>query len=240
MYPGYLQDRKYLGFAVSKDTECGTKLVLIINQFGATFLLILKKPKNQIRKFYVQAMLIFSIGTTILPVAGPSFAVVYPVPQQIVTVTRNRNDLNSILSKVLFKYEIATSNISSREITLDDLVLKLRAAFIPTGFEELPESTKFSYDMEQGRGLKNQARKVWQNPKAKKEILSMLEKFDKEDREIQEKSLKGFRKLTELKNSGPGPRVFVYRGKNEKPTVVGFCMRNDLDATIKKLKNKFN
>ena len=66
----------------------------------------------------------------------------------------------------------------------------------------------------------------------------ILEKFDKDDRQIQEKPLEGFRKLTELKNSGPGPRVFIYRGKNEKPTVVGFCMRNDLDGTIKKLKNK--
>jgi len=215
MYPGYLQDRKYLGFAVYNDTECGTKLVLIIDQFGSTSILRLKISKNQIRKLYVQAILIFSIGTTILPVAGPSFAVVYAVPQQIVTVTRN--NLNSIL-------------------------LQLRAGFTPNkaGFDELPDSIKFSYYMEQGRGLKKQARKVWQNPKAKKEILSMLEKFDKEDRQIEEKPLEGFRKLTELKNSGPGPRVFLYRGKNEKPTVVGFCMRNDLDATIKKLKNKFN
>ena len=94
--------------------------------------------------------------------------------------------------------------------------------------------------MDQGRGLKKQARKVWHNPKAKKEILSILEKFDNEDGQVQEKPLEGFRKLTELKNSGPRPRVFVYRGKNAKPTVIGFCMRNDLDATIKKLKNKFN
>lgn len=68
----------------------------------------------------------------------------------------------------------------------------------------------------------------------------MLEKFNKEDGEIQEKPLEGFRKLTELKNSGPGPRVFLYRGKNEKPTLVGFCMRNDLKDAIKKLKTKFN
>ena len=98
MYPGYLQDQKSLGFTISKDTECGTQLVLVINQFSATSLLRLKKPKNQIRKLYVQAMLIFSIGTTILPVAGPAFSVVLRVPQQIVTVTLTRNDLNSILS----------------------------------------------------------------------------------------------------------------------------------------------
>lgn len=149
MYPGYLQDRKSLGFTISKDTECGTQLVLVINQFGATSLLRLKKPKNQIRKLYVQAMLIFSIGTTILPVAGPAFAVVLRVPQQIVTVTLNRNDLNSILSQVHFKYGIAPSNILSRQMTLYDVILKLRAGFISdkAGFEELPDSEKFSYDM---------------------------------------------------------------------------------------------
>jgi len=219
MYINFGQDRKALGFKISKDTECGTKLVLIINQFGPTSLLILKKPKNQIRKLYAQAMLIFTLSTTILPVAGSEFAVVYSVPNQTVTVIQNPNDqnLNSILSQ-------------------------LRAGFTPdtnkAGFDELPDSTNFSYDMEQGRGLKKQAKKVWRNPKAKKEILNMLERFDNE--EIQEKPLEGFRKLTELKNSPSGPRVFVYRGKNENPTVVGFSMRNDLNATIKKLKTKFN
>ena len=125
---------------------------------------------------------------------------------------------------------------------MDDLVLKLRAGFISdkAGFEELPDSEKFSYDMNQGRGLKSKAKKVLRNPKAKKEVLSMLEKFGNGDGEIEEKSFTGFRKLTELKNSGPGPRVLVYRSKNAQPRVVGFCMRDDLDATLKKLKNKFN
>jgi len=45
--------------------------------------------------------------------------------------------------------------------------------------------------------------------------------------------------LEELKNSGPDPRLFIYRGKNEPPTVIGFCMRNDLDATLIKLKGKY-
>jgi hypothetical protein len=94
--------------------------------------------------------------------------------------------------------------------------------------------------MDQGRGFKNKAKKVWNNPEAKREVLSMLEKFGNEDGEIEEKSLRDFRRLTELKKSGPGPRVFVYRGKNAPPTVIGFCMRRDLNDTVKKLSQKFN
>ena len=100
------------------------------------------------------------------------------------------------------------------------------------GFKELPDGKTFLYNMDRGRGLKNQAKKVWKNPKAKQEVLRMLNRFDDENANIQEKPLKGFKNLTELKNSGPGPRILIYRDKNEPPTVIGFCMRNDLDATI--------
>ena len=92
--------------------------------------------------------------------------------------------------------------------------------------------------MDQGRGLKSQAKKAWRNPTAKREIIRMLNRFDDKNSNIQEKRLKGFKNLTELKNSGPGPRILIYRGKNEPPTVIGFCMRNDLDATLAKLKGK--
>ena len=108
------------------------------------------------------------------------------------------------------------------------------------GFKELPDGKSFLYDMEQGRGLKNQAKKVWKNPKAKQEVLRMLNRFDDENANIQEKPLKGFKTLTELKNSGPGPRIIVYRGKNEPPRVIAFCMRNNLDLTLAKLKGKYN
>lgn len=86
--------------------------------------------------------------------------------------------------------------------------------------------------------LESKAKKVWKNPKVKQEVLRMLNRFDDKNANIQEKPLKGFKSLTELKNSGPGPRILVYRGKNEPPTVIGFCMRNDLDATLAKLKGK--
>lgn len=87
--------------------------------------------------------------------------------------------------------------------------------------------------------MDNQVRKNRKNPKAKKEVLRMLKRFDDENANIQENPLKGFKNLTELKNSGPGPRILIYRGKNELPTVIGFCMRDDLDATLAKLKVKY-
>lgn len=68
----------------------------------------------------------------------------------------------------------------------------------------------------------------------------MLNRFDDENADLQEKSLKGFKKLSELKNSRNGPRIFIYRGKNEPPTVIGFCMRKDLDDIIVTLKMKYN
>ncbi len=67
----------------------------------------------------------------------------------------------------------------------------------------------------------------------------MLNRFDEENADIQEKPLKGFKSLTELKNSGSGPRILLYREKNKPPTVIGFCMRNDLNATLDKFKGKF-
>ena len=108
------------------------------------------------------------------------------------------------------------------------------------GFKELPDGQNFVYDMNQGQGLIKQAEKVWKNPKAKKEVLRMLNRFDDKNANLQEKPLKGFKNLTELKNSRSGPRIFIYRGKNEPPTVIGFCMRTDLEATLDKLKKKFN
>lgn len=46
------------------------------------------------------------------------------------------------------------------------------------GFKELPDSKHFSYDMEEGSGLKKQAKRVTRNPKAKQELLTMLDRFD--------------------------------------------------------------
>ena len=108
------------------------------------------------------------------------------------------------------------------------------------GFQDLPNGKTFLYSMNQGKGLKKKAKKVWKNPKAKKKVIRMLERFDNEDSDIQEKPIKSLTSITEIKNSGSGPRVFVYRGKNQKPIVVGFCMRDELNPTVVKLKRKFN
>ncbi len=108
------------------------------------------------------------------------------------------------------------------------------------GFKELPDGKNFSYNMDQGPSLKKQAKKVWKNPIAKKEVLRMLNRFDDENANMQEKPLKGFKNLTELKNSRNGPRIIIHRGKNKQPTVISFCMRKELNATVATLKEKYN
>ena len=67
------------------------------------------------------------------------------------------------------------------------------------GLNKLPDIENFSYNMDQGHGLKKQAQKVWKNPKAKQEVLRMLERFGDENAKIQEKPLTGFKNLTEIK-----------------------------------------
>lgn len=136
------------------------------------------------------------------------------------------------MQELVRKLEEETDSDSESEE--DECRLESKASF-----KELPDGKNFLYNMDQGRGLKNQAKKVWKNPKAKQEVLRMLNRFDDENANIQEKSLKGFKSLTELKNSGPGPRILIYREKNKPPRVIGFCMRNDLDATLAKLKGKY-
>lgn len=98
-------------------------------------------------------------------------------------------------------------------------------------------SKNFSYDI----ALKKQGKKVWKNPKAKAELLRVLSRFDDENADLQEKSIKGIKSknVTELKNSGTGPRIFIYREKNQPPKVIGFCMRDDLKKAVVELKKKY-
>jgi hypothetical protein len=152
----------------------------------------------------------------------------YPKTESIEETERHLYNIDEQIKKL---EEVTDSDSESEE---NECRLKSKA-----GFKELPDGKIFVYDMDQGRGLIKQAKKVWKNPKAEQEVLRMLNRFDDENANIQEKPLKGFTNLTELKNSGPGPRIIIYRGKNEPPTVIAFCMRNDLDATLDKLKGKY-
>jgi len=150
---------------------------------------------------------------------------------QTESVEKTQEHLSTIYEQINKLEEVTDSD---SEIEEDECRLENKS-----GFKELPDGKNFLYNMNQGRGLKKQAKKVWKNHKAKQEVLRMLNRFDDENSDIQEKSLKGFKSLTELKNSGPGPRIIIYRGKNEPPTVIAFCMRNDLDDTLAKLKGKY-
>ena len=147
------------------------------------------------------------------------------------SIEETESHLSNIDEQIHQLEEVTDSDSETKE---DECRLESKA-----GFKELPDGKNFLCNIDQGHGLKNQAKKVWKNPKAKQEVLRMLNRFDDENANIQEKPLKGFKNLTELKNSGPGPRILIYRGKNEPPSVIGFCMRNDLDATLAKLKVKY-
>jgi hypothetical protein len=57
---------------------------------------------------------------------------------------------------------------------------------------------------------------------------------------LHEKPVKGFKNLYELKKAPDGARVIIQREKNKLPKVIGFCMRRDLEKTVKKLEKKYN
>jgi hypothetical protein len=60
------------------------------------------------------------------------------------------------------------------------------------GIGELPDSSKFIYNLE-GKAAKKAVEKVWKNPKAKKEVLDGLERMDKG--ELLPRNQKRLRKL---------------------------------------------
>ena len=121
MYPNYTNDRKLLGY----HTTC------------------LENSGSIKTKLYF----FFTITTTVLPVVGPSWSVLLPVPSQIVRVHADRNYFDSSETKI--KYGIAPSDIPSCDeiilsqselnqvelivkqyrlglVTLDDAVLEMR------------------------------------------------------------------------------------------------------------------
>jgi hypothetical protein len=153
----------------------------------------------------------------------------YPKPESVEKTQERVHRMD----EQLYRMNEVTDSDSDLESEEDQCRLESKA-----GFKELPDSKNFSYDMKQGTGLKKQVNQVWENPPAKKEVLRMLKRFDDPNSKIEEKALKGFKNLTELKNSESGVRIFIHRGKNKQPTVISFCMRKDLDDTIYKLKLK--
>lgn len=112
----------------------------------------------------------------------------YPKTKSIEETQRHLSNIDEQIHKL---EELTDSDSETKE---DECRLESKASF-----KELPDSKNFLYNMDQGRGLKNQAKKVWKNPKAKQEVLRMLNRCGDENANIQEKPLKGFKSLTELK-----------------------------------------
>lgn len=107
------------------------------------------------------------------------------------------------------------------------------------GFKELPDSSKFIYNLET-KTAKNALKAVWKDHEAKKEIISSLGKIDRgELLPRNQKDFKGFKTLKELKFTKT--RILVRPGKNGKPDeIIAILLRRDLDEVAKKLKNKYD
>ena len=89
------------------------------------------------------------------------------------------------------------------------------------GFDELPDSSKYIYDIE--NSSKENLKHVWKNPKAKKELLKKLEKINKgELTPRNRKSLKGFKRLKEYKFGRKGILVIINPGKKGEPDTICF------------------
>lgn len=155
----------------------------------------------------------------------------YPKPESVEETQRRLSNMDKQIKKL---EEVTDSDSETEKNTCS---LKSKA-----GLKGLPDGKNFVYDMDQGRGLKKLAKRVWKNSEAKKEVLRMLSRFDDENANIQEKAIQGFNDLTELKNSGSGVRIIIYNGKDksEPPAVIVICMRDDLEEALKKLETKYS
>src|SRR5687767_10720740 len=84
----------------------------------------------------------------------------YPKTESIEETQRHLYNIDEQIKKL---EEVTDSDSETEE---NECRLKSKA-----GFKELPDGKIFVYDMDQGRGLIKQAKKVWKNPKAKQEVL---------------------------------------------------------------------
>lgn len=107
------------------------------------------------------------------------------------------------------------------------------------GLKGLPKGN-FLYDLEQSNRLKKASQTIWKRDKPfQDKVVKMLGKFDDKNAKIEEKSIKGLKKVTELKADAGGPRILIYRGKNQLPKVLGFCRRRDLECMVESLKKYY-
>jgi hypothetical protein len=109
------------------------------------------------------------------------------------------------------------------------------------GIDELPDSFEYLYNIET-KTAKQALRKVWKNPKAKKEVLAGLGKMDRGELVPRnQKDFKGFKTLKEIKLNKT--RMLVNTGKKGAPDeIVAIFLRRDIDdiANNKNFKNTYN
>lgn len=107
------------------------------------------------------------------------------------------------------------------------------------GINELPDSSKFIYNLET-KTAKKALKNAWKNPPVREEIISNLYKIDRgELLPRNQKDFKGFTTLKELKFTET--RMLVRPGKKGEPDeIIAIFLRRDLNNVAKKLKNKYN
>ena len=83
----------------------------------------------------------------------------YPKTESVEKTEDRVKNMDNLIKKLK---ELTDSNYDS-ETEKDECRLESKA-----GFKELPDAKNFLYNMDQGRGLKNQAKKVWKNAKTQR------------------------------------------------------------------------
>jgi len=154
----------------------------------------------------------------------------YPQPESVEGTQERVERINEHLCRM---NEVSDSDTESEE---DQCPIDQQNK---AGIHELPDSSKFIYNLET-KTAKKALKKVWKNPQARKEILANLDKMNSgELLPRNEKDFKGFKTLKELKFTKT--RMLVRPGKNGKPDeIIAIFLRRDLDEMAKKLKNKFD
>ena len=107
------------------------------------------------------------------------------------------------------------------------------------GVDELPDSSKFIYNLET-KTAKKTLQKVWKNPNAKKEVLDGLARMDSgELLPRNEKNFKKFKTLKEIKLTNT--RMLVRPGKDGAPDeILVIFMKKEIKNVENNLKKKYD
>jgi hypothetical protein len=134
-----------------------------------------------------------------------------------------------------FDHDYRSSNKKKKDKSKDQCPINEQNK---AGIDELPDSSEFTYNLET-KAAKKALKTVWKNSDAKKEVLAGLDRMDKgELLPRNQKHLKGFKTLKEIKLTDT--RMLVQLEKNGNPDqIVAIFMRRDLENIVSIFKGKY-